>query len=210
MWTPLAQRNALRALFMSPSDANILAERAQRVATANSAYRNLLYIANRDSRQLARDKAALASADALSAEYHTLRNAIAAHTERLDDLYDRRREADEARTEARSTLEGAKFNYDDLLREVEALKLARVANAFPSATEAGDTLLPGSLAIRSAWYADRAEVRWSINGSQLSRTRIALYAALRRRNKRPLCLPWQSIRRGSRGQGSVWCWRARR
>jgi hypothetical protein len=137
MWAPLAQRNALRALFMSPSEANILAERAQKVATANSAYRNLLFIVNRDSKQLARDRAALASAGALSAEFHTLQQAIAAQAELLDRLYEARRDADNARTEARSTFEGAKFNYDDLLREIEALKLARVASAFPSATEAG-------------------------------------------------------------------------
>ena len=137
MWTPLAQRNVLRALFMSPDEATILAERAQEVATSNSAYRNLLYIRNRDRKKLGRDKAALASADALSAEYHTLQQAIAAQAELLEDLYETRREADEVRTEARSTLESAKFNYDDLLREIEALKLARVANTFPSATEAG-------------------------------------------------------------------------
>jgi hypothetical protein len=141
MWSPLAQRNVLRALFMSPNEGNILSERAQNVATANSAYRNLLYISNRDRRQLVRDKAALALADALSAEYHTLQRAMAAHAEVLDDLYDKRRDGDEARTEARSTVEAAKFNYDDLLRETEALKLGRVANAFPSATEAGRYVL---------------------------------------------------------------------
>jgi hypothetical protein len=72
MWSPLAQRNALRALFMAPDEANLLAERAQAVATTNSAYRNLLYIVNRDRKQLAKDRAALAAADALSVEYHTL------------------------------------------------------------------------------------------------------------------------------------------
>lgn len=137
MWTPLAQRNALRALFMSPADANVLAERAQRVATTNSAYRNLLYIVNRDRKQLAKDRAALATADALSAEYHTLQQTVAAKVELLDKHYQGRVSSDEARTEARATLESAKFNYDDLLRELEALKLARVASVFPSATEAG-------------------------------------------------------------------------
>jgi hypothetical protein len=141
MWSPLAQRNVLRALFMSPNEGNVLSELAQSVATANSAYRNLLYISNRDRRQLVRDKAALALADALSAEYHTLQQAMAAQAEVLDDLYDKRRDSDEARTEARSTVEAAKFNYDDLLRETEALKLGRVANAFPSATEAGRYVL---------------------------------------------------------------------
>ena len=122
---------------MSPDEATILAKRAQEVAASNSAFRNFQYIRNRDRRKLDRDKAALASADALSVEYHTLQQAIAAEAEQLEVLYETRREADEARTEARSTLESAKFNYDDILREIEALKLARVANTFPSATNAG-------------------------------------------------------------------------
>ena len=137
MWTPLAQRNVLRALFMSPSKARTLANRAKDVATANSSYRNLLYIANREKRKLGKAKAASDAADSLSAEYHTLQEAIAAQAENLSELRLKRDEADDARTEARSTLEKAKYNYDDLLRELEALKLARVANAFPSATEAG-------------------------------------------------------------------------
>ena len=137
MWTPAAQRNVFRALFMSPDEATNLAERAQNVATSNSAYRNLLYIRNRDRRKLQRDKIGLASTDALSAEYHVLKESIAAQNERLENLYEKRRDADEARTQARSALERAKFNYDDLIREIEALKLARVATAFPSATEAG-------------------------------------------------------------------------
>lgn len=136
MWSPLAQRNVLRSLFMTPVEANTLAERAQRVATTNSAYRNLLYIVNRDRKQLAKDKLAIASADALGAELQTLQTTIAAQSEVLDRNYLARGEADEARTQARSTLESAKFNYDDLLRELEALKLARVASAFPTATEA--------------------------------------------------------------------------
>ena len=137
IWSPLAQRNVLRALFMSPEEASTLADRAQEVATSNSAYRNLLYIANRDKKKLHRVRAELDSADALSAEYHTVQQTIAAQVEVLDKLLERRREADEARTEARSTLETARFNYDDILREIEALKLARVASAFPAATEAG-------------------------------------------------------------------------
>ena len=137
IWSPLAQRNVLRALFMSPEEASTLADRAQEVATSNSAYRNLLYIANRDKKKLHKARAELESADALSAEYHTVQQTIAAQVELLDNLLEQRREADDARTEARLTLETAKFNYDDLLREIEALKLARVATAFPTATEAG-------------------------------------------------------------------------
>ena len=137
MWTPLAQRNVLRALFMSPSEGTTLADRAQEVATSNSAYRNLLYLANRDRKKLAKDRRAFESVDALSVEYHTLQQTIAAQSEILGQLREKQREVEEARTEARSTLETAKFDYDDLLREIEALKLARVANAFPTATEAG-------------------------------------------------------------------------
>ena len=137
MWAPWTQHNVLRALFMSPDKASTLAELAQEVAASNSAYRNFLYITNRDRKKLARDKATLKSADALSVEYHTLQQAIVAQAEQLDVLYETRREADEARTEARSTLETAKFNYDDILRGIEALKLARVANTFPSVTQAG-------------------------------------------------------------------------
>lgn len=135
MWSPLAQRNALRALFMTPAEANLLAERAQAVATANSAYRNLLYIVNRDRKQLAKDKAALAAADAHSVEYHTLQKAITAHNESYETLVERQRSLDDARTESRATYETAKFNYDDILREIEALKLARVASAFPKSEE---------------------------------------------------------------------------
>jgi hypothetical protein len=120
---------------MTPTDANLFAERAQAVATANSAYRNLLYIVNRDRKRLARDKAALSAADALSAEYHTLQKAIAAYDENYVALIERRRILDDARLESRSTLETAKFNYDDILREIEALKLARVASAFPKSEE---------------------------------------------------------------------------
>ena len=137
MWTPHAQRNVLRALFMSPEEATLLSKRAQGVATANSTYRNFLYITNRDRRKLQKDKRALTSADVHSAEYHTLKEAIAAQTEELESLYAKRRDADEVRTHARLTLERAKFNYDDVLREMEALKLVRVANTFPSANEAG-------------------------------------------------------------------------
>ena len=141
MWTPDAQRNVLRALFMSPEAANILAERAQEVSRANSAYRNLRYIANRDRKRLDRARAKIFSADALSAELHTLQEAVAAQSELLESLYERRIELDEDRTEARATLERAKLTYDDLLRELEALKLARVANAFPSASDAARYLV---------------------------------------------------------------------
>ena len=143
MWTPLAQRNVLRALFMSPDKARTLASRAQKVATANSAYRNLLYLANRDRKKLKRAKESLETVDSLSAEYHTLQGAIAAQVEQLSKLYLKRDETDEARTEARLTLETAKYNYDDNLRELEALKLARVANTFPSATDAGRYIVNG-------------------------------------------------------------------
>ena len=141
MWSPAIQRNVLRSLFMSPADANNFAEKAQAVAAANSAYRNLNYIVNRDKRQLARDETALVSADALGAEYNSLQLAIAAAAEVLQKLVDRRIAADEARTDARTTLQNARSNYDDLLREIEALKLARVAAAFPNATDAGRYML---------------------------------------------------------------------
>ena len=137
IWTPQAQRNVLRALFMSPDEARILAERAHAVATSNSAYRNLLYIRNRDRKKLKEDREALASADEHSTEYHTIQQKIEEQTELLENLYEKWHGVDEERTEARATHERAKFNYDDLLREIEALKLARVANEFPSATEAG-------------------------------------------------------------------------
>lgn len=143
MWTPLAQRNVLRALFMSPEKARILASRAKKVATVNSSYRNLLYIANREKRKLRRVKKTLDTADSLSIEYNTLQDEIAVQVDQLSNLRLERDETDETRTEARSTLEKAKYNYDDLLRELEALKLARVANAFPSATEAGRYVIDG-------------------------------------------------------------------
>lgn len=133
MWSPLWQRNILRSLFMSPAEANELAIRAQAVATTNSAYRNLLYIVNRDKKQLDKDKAALAAASGLSVEYHTLQKGLSAHNEILETLVEKRRIHENQRTELRSTFETAKFNYDDILREIEALKLARVASAFPKA-----------------------------------------------------------------------------
>ena len=141
MWTPTAQRNVLRALFMSPDAATTLAERAQEVSRANSAYRNLRYIANRDRRRLDKARAKLAAADALSAELHTIQEAVSAQSEVLEGLYERRVDADEERTEARATLERAKLTYDDLLRELEALKLARVAHAFPSSSDAAQYLV---------------------------------------------------------------------
>lgn len=141
MWSPHWQRNALRALFMSPADGRDLAEKAQVVATANSAYRNLLYIVNRDRKQLAKDKMALAATDALSAEYHTLQGALSAHQETYTELVERLTALDEERTEARSTLERAKFAYDDTLREIEALKLARVAQTFPRSDESSRYVL---------------------------------------------------------------------
>ena len=137
IWTPLAQRNVLRALFMSPEKAKSLAIRAQKVATCNSTYRNLLYMANRDKNKLKRARRAAQSADSLSAEYHTLQETISAQAVRLTELYEERNQADDARSECRTTLEVAKFNFDDYLRELEALKLTRVANAFPSAPDAG-------------------------------------------------------------------------
>ena len=136
IWTPHAQRNVLRALFMSPEKAKTLANRAQEVAASNSAYRNHLYLANRDRKKLTQARAASETADSLSAEYHILQEAIAAQAERLTELYELRSQADDARTECRTTLEVAKFNFDDYLRELEALKLTRVANAFPSAPDA--------------------------------------------------------------------------
>lgn len=141
IWTPQAQRNVLRTLFMSPEKAQMLADRAQNVATCNSAYRNHLYIANRDRKKLTRARKALESSDSLSAEYHTLQEEIAVQAERLKELYELRSQADDARTECRSTLEVAKFNFDDYLREAEALKLSRVATAFPSSSDAGRYVL---------------------------------------------------------------------
>lgn len=100
MWNSQVQRNVLRSLFMSPADANRFAEKAQAVSAANSAYRNLNYIVNRDRKQLAKDEAALSSADALGAEYNSLQLAIAADVEILQGLVERRIVADEARNPA--------------------------------------------------------------------------------------------------------------
>ena len=60
-----------------------------------------------------------------------------------------RSRADDARTECRTTLEVAKFNRDDYLRELEALKLTRVANAFPSAPDAGQYVVDRLLGDKS-------------------------------------------------------------
>ncbi len=103
MWSKLVQLNALRALFMAPTEANLLAEKAQAVTAANSAYRNLLYIVNRDSKQLIKDRAAAAGADTLSAEYHTLQRAIAVHNENHAVLTERRRSLDDEKRESRTT-----------------------------------------------------------------------------------------------------------
>lgn len=132
MWSPYAQRNALRALFMTPSEANSLAQRAQAVSTANSSYRNVLYILNRDRKILNKMKIDAAAASSLSAEYHTLQAAIDGHNEHVSSLKLRRMEIENEREENRKSYEVAKFNYDEILREVEALKLARVASAFPN------------------------------------------------------------------------------
>lgn len=141
MWSPLAQRNALRALFMGPSEANLLAERAQAVARANSSYRNLLYIVNRDQKRLNKEKHALASADALTAENSSLRAAIEARTALHEELVLKRQDLDRMRLECRATHEAAKFNYDEILREIETLKLARVANAFPTAEKSSQYVI---------------------------------------------------------------------
>ena len=126
---------------MSPSEASDLATRAQAVATANSAYRNLLYIVNRDRKQLAKDKSNVAGVDALSAEYRTLQTAVSGLDERLESLEQRRRDLDEARDSSRQAHEVAKHTFDDLLREIEALKLARIASAFPSSDESSRYVL---------------------------------------------------------------------
>lgn len=141
MWSPLAQRNALRALFMAPAEANDLAGRAQAVARANSAYRNLLYIVNRDKKQLATAKEKLAAADGLSAEYHTLQRGIAALSETYETLRTRRNDAEQLSAEARAVSEAAKFSYDDIVREMEALKLARVSSAFPTSEQSSHYVL---------------------------------------------------------------------
>ena len=135
MWNPSAQRNALRALFMSPSDADELATRTQVVATANSAYRNLLFMFNRDRKQIEKDKGKLEVADAHSAEYRTLQRAISGIDERVDNLSNLRRRLDDERMLSRQAHETAKHNFDELLREIEALKLARVAHAFPGSDD---------------------------------------------------------------------------
>jgi predicted nucleic acid-binding Zn-ribbon protein len=135
MWSAHAQRNALRALFMTPSDANELAKLQQAVATANSAYRNLLYISNRDRKKLASQEIALEAAGSLSTEYHTLQSAMDAHDDTYESLIENLRSLDEERTATRTTCETAKFYFDDILREIEALKLARVASAFPSSDD---------------------------------------------------------------------------
>ena len=141
MWSPLAQRNALRALFMAPDDANELAKKAQSVATANSAYRNLNYIVNRDRKKLHKAKEQLLAADALSAEYHTLQSGIAALNEKLETLNLRRQETEQQLGEARAATEAAKFGYDGYIREIEALKLSRVAGAFPTADQSSHYVL---------------------------------------------------------------------
>lgn len=141
MWSPLAQRNVLRALFTSPNESSELARRAQAVSAANSAYRNLLYFFNKDRKKLEKDQKALASSDVLNSEYTRLLENVSANDSRLLGLFEQRTELDQARTDARTALETAKFNYDDLLREIEALKLARVASVFPETEETAHYVL---------------------------------------------------------------------
>ena len=141
MWNEQYQRNALRTLFMSPSEANQLAARAQVVAKTNSAYRNLLYIVGRDKKLLARDKAALAAADAVGAEYSMILKGISGLNERLEELRTSQAQLQAERLDAANTLETAKFNYDDTLREIEALKLAKIAAAFPTSEKSSHLVL---------------------------------------------------------------------
>ncbi|MEQ1726246.1 MAG: hypothetical protein ABL882_10005 [Sphingopyxis sp.] len=141
MWSQHAQRNVLRSLFMPPDVANTFVDAAKAVSSANSAYRNKLYIANLDKKKLEKDRAALASADSLSVEYNTLQMGILAHSEALESLRDRRGLLTQSREDARTTFETAKWQYDEILREIEALKLARIASAFPKAEESSHYVL---------------------------------------------------------------------
>lgn len=141
MWSPLAQRNALRALFMAPDDANDLAKKANTVAKANSAYRNLLYISNKDKKKLQKAKQQLTAADALSAEFQTLQRSLAAIDERINELKETRDDAEDALDAARETTERAKYHYDDNIRALEVSKLSRVANAFPKSEQSSQYVL---------------------------------------------------------------------
>jgi hypothetical protein len=133
MWDQHVQRNVLRALFLGPAQARDLSDKAQAVTAANSAYRNLRYIANREIAALDRARRAQANADSTSAEYGALVQAIAGDDEKLDVLNQKQVEADERRNDARAALERARFSYDEALGEIEALKIARIQQAFPEA-----------------------------------------------------------------------------
>jgi len=135
MWDQLVQRNVIRALFLSPSQARDLADKAQAVTAANSAYRNLNYIVNRDRNALLKARRAQANANTTSAEYAALLQAMAGDDEKLAVLSQKLLDADERRTEARAALERSRFTYDDSVSEIEALKLARIEQAFPDAGE---------------------------------------------------------------------------
>jgi hypothetical protein len=135
MWDDDAQTNALQALLMSPTEAAELATKRHAVSQANSTYRNLLYHVNRDENRLLREKKKHEEADAHTAEYRALQSSVSAHDESLDRLRTKRFELEEERSTARQGLEVAKHQLDELKREVEALRLARIASAFPSAED---------------------------------------------------------------------------
>ncbi|WP_133244881.1 hypothetical protein [Caulobacter radicis] len=149
MWSQQAQRNVFKSLFLTPKASQDLAESAQAISATNSAYRNLLYIVNKDRRSLVKAKRDLANADATSAEYGALAQAINGDTERLETLVGRRIAADDDRIDARAALERARFTHDEALREVEALKVARIASAFPDASNAGHYMLARLLGDKS-------------------------------------------------------------
>jgi tetratricopeptide (TPR) repeat protein len=141
MWSQQAQRNVFKALFLPPKASQEISEKAQAISATNSAYRNLLYIVNRDKKALAKAKHALENADATSAEYNALMQAVTGDGEKLETLIERRLSADDDRIDARTALERARFTYDDTLREIEALKIARIASAFPDASNSGHYIL---------------------------------------------------------------------
>ena len=135
MWDDDAQTNALQALLLSPTAASELATKRHAVSQANSTYRNLLYHVNREENRLSREKKKHDEADAHTAEYRTLQSALSAQDESLENLRGKRFELEEERSIARQGLEVAKHQLDELRREVEALRLARIASAFPSAED---------------------------------------------------------------------------
>lgn len=141
VWDATAQRQLLRALFLSPATAQRWTESEREILSIDSRRRNLSAVLHREQQELVRTEARSPSTTATIREIEALQGLQDVDVDERSRLDDRLAEASAERASLRQRLLVSQQNREDAFREVEHARLVAIGARFPSRSETARYIL---------------------------------------------------------------------